>query len=142
MKDMVNTESDEIEKIKAEEWLTRKDVRRLAGKTKWEIKWEIEDIKKERQTLNIITLLKGLYMTWEFLKLKEEATRYIKEWFIHKDINFYMKKAIENEEKYRIWQRNTKMENKYNVLVELMKKKDFNTVVQECNEIIAKDGNI
>ena len=34
------------------------------------------------------------------------------------------------------------MENKYNVLVELYKKKDFNTVIQECNEIIAKDGNI
>jgi hypothetical protein len=53
-----------------------------------------------------------------------------------------MKKAINNEEKYRISQRNTKMENKYNVLAELMKKKDYNTVIQECNEIIAKDGNI
>lgn len=142
MKDMVNTESDEIAKIKAEQWLSKKDVRRLAWKTKWEIKWELEEIKKERQTQNIIILLKWLYMTWEFLKLKEEATRYIKEWFIHKDINFYMKKAIENEEKYRISQRNTKMENKYNVLSELMKKKDYNTVIQECNEIIAKDGNI
>ncbi len=142
MKDMVNTESDEIAKIKAEQWLSKKDVRRLAWKTKWEIKWELEEIKKERQTQNIIMLLKGLYMTWEFLKLKEEATRYIKEGFIHKDINFYMKKAIENEEKYRISQKNTKMENKYNVLIELMKKKDYNTVIQECNEIIAKDGNI
>lgn len=142
LKDIVNTESDEIAKIKAEQWLTRKDVRRLAGKTKGEIKWELEEIKKERQTQHIIALLKGLYMTWEFLKLKEEATRYIKEWFIHKDINFYMKKAIENEEKYRIGQKNTKMENKYNVLIELMKKKDFTTVIQECNEIIAKDENI
>lgn len=142
MKDMVNTESDEIAKIKAEQWLSKKDIRRLAGKTKWEIKWELEEIKKERQTQNIIILLKWLYMTWEFLKLKEEATRYIKEWYIHKDINFYMKKAIENEEKYRISQKNTKMENKYNVLIELMKKKDFNTVIQECNEIIAKDWNI
>jgi len=142
LKDIVNTESDEIAKIKAEQWLSRKDVRRLSWKTKWEIKWELEEIKKERQTQHIITLLKWLYMTWEFLKLKEEATRYIKEWFIHKDINFYMKKAIENEERYRVWQKNTKMENKYNVLVELMKKKDFTTVIQECNEIIAKDWNI
>jgi len=142
MKDLVNTESDEIAKIKAEQWLSKKDVRRLAGKTKGEIKGELEEIKKERQTQNIIILLKGLYMTWEFLKLKEEATRYIKEWYIHKDINFYMKKAIENEENYRISQKNTKMENKYNVLAELMKKKDYNTVIQECNEIIAKDGNI
>jgi hypothetical protein len=34
------------------------------------------------------------------------------------------------------------MENRYNVLLELYKKKDFNTVIQECNEIIAKDGNL
>jgi hypothetical protein len=87
-------------------------------------------------------MLKWLYMTGEFLKLKEEATRYIKEWFIHKDINFYLRKAIDNEEIYRINQKNTKMENKYNVLVELMKKKDFSTVIQECNEIITKDWNV
>jgi len=142
LKDMINIESDEISKIQEEQWLSRKDVRRLEWKTKWEIKWELEEIKKERKIQNIIILLKWLYMTWEFLKLKEEATRYIKEGYIHKDINFYLKKAVENEEAYRLGQKNTKMENKYNVLVELMKKNDFNTVIQECNEIIAKDGNI
>jgi hypothetical protein len=117
-------------------------VRRLEGKTKWELESEVQAIKKEKQTQHIIAMLKSLYMTGEFLKLKEEATRYIKEWFIHKDINFYLKKAIDNEESYRISQRNTKMENKYNVLAELMKKKDFNTVIQECNEIITKDWNV
>ncbi len=142
MKDVVQSESEEIEKLKAKEGLSRKDVRRLAWKTKWELEGELIAIKKERQTQHIILLLKWLYMTGEFLKLKEEATRYIKEGFIHKDINFYMKKAIENEEKYRIKQKNTKMENKYNVLVELMKKKDYTTVIQECNEIIAKDWNV
>lgn len=142
LKDLVNTESDEIEKLKAKEGLSRKDVRRLEGKTKLELKKELEDIKKEKQTLHIIGILKSLYMTGEFLKLKQEATRYIKEGYIHKDINFYLKKAINNEESYRIKQKNTKMENKYNVLAELYKKKDFNTVIQECNEIIAKDWNI
>jgi len=142
LKDMVNTQSDEIAKIKAEQWLSKKDVKRLEWKTKWEIQWELDAIKKERKTQNIILLLKWLYMTGEFLKLKEEATRYIKEWYIHKDINFYLKKAVENEEKYRLWQKNTKMENKYNVLIELMKKQDYSTVIQECNEIIAKDWNI
>jgi hypothetical protein len=34
LKDMINTESDEIEKLKAKENLSRKDVRRLEGKTK------------------------------------------------------------------------------------------------------------
>lgn len=141
-KDIINADSEEIEKIKAKENLSRKDVRRLEWKTKGELEDELLEIKKEKQTLHIIAMLKGLYMTGEFLKLKEEATRYIKDWFIHKDINFYLKKAIDNEEIYRITQRNTKMENKYNVLVELMKKKDFNTVIQECNEIIAKDWNV
>ena len=142
LKDIVSAESEEIEKLKAKGNLSRKEVRRLEWKTKWELEKELLEIKKEKQILHIIALLKWLYMTGEFLKLKEEATRYIKEWFIHKDINFYLRKAIDNEELYRISQKNTKMENKFNVLSELMKKKDFNTVIQECNEIIAKDWNV
>lgn len=142
LKDIVSAESEEIEKLKAKENLSRKEVRRLEWKTKWELEEELLEIKKEKQILHIIALLKWLYMTGEFLKLKEEATRYVKEWFIHKDINFYLRKAIDNEELYRISQKNTKMENKFNVLSELMKKKDFNTVIQECNEIIAKDWNV
>jgi len=142
LKDIMTWESQEIEKIKAKEGLSRKEVRRLEWKTKSQLEEELWEIKKERQTKNIINILKGHYLTWEFLKLKEEATRYIKEWYIHKDINFYLKKAVENEEIYKIKQKNTKMENKYNVLVELYKKKDFSTVIQECNEIIAKDGNV
>jgi len=142
LKDIINAWSDEIETIKAKEWLSTKEVRRLAWKTKLELEEELKEIKKEKQTLQVIASLKWLYMTGEFLKLKEEATRYIKEGFIHKQINFYMKKAIDNEESYKIHQKNSRMENKYNVLLELMKKKDFNTVIQECNEIIAKDGNV
>lgn len=142
LKDILTAESEEIEKIRAKEGLSVKEVRRLEWKTKLELEEELLEIKKEKQTVNIINILKGHYYTGEFLKLKEEATRYIKEWFIHKKINFYLKKAIENEENYKIKQRNTKMENKYNVLLELFKKKDFNTVIQECNEIIAKDGNV
>lgn len=142
MKDLLSAESDEITKLKLQEGLSRKEVRRLEGKTKKEMEEELEEIKKERQIGNIINILKWLYYTGEFLKLKQEATRYIKEWFIHKKITYYLKKAIENEESYKIKQRNTKMDNKYNVLLELYKKKDYNTVIQECNEIIAKDGNI
>jgi len=142
MKDLITAESEEIAKIKAKEWLNRKDVRRLEGKTKLELQEELEEIKKEKQVVNIVAILKWLYMTWEFLKLKQEATRYIKEWYIHKNINYYLKKAIDNEEDYKIKQKNTKIENKYNVLLELYKKKDFNTVIQEANEIIAKDWNV
>lgn len=142
LKDILTQESDEIAKIKAKEWLSSKEARRLTGKTKEELDAELIEIRKEKQVVHIIQILAGLYMTGEFLKLKQEATRYIKEWYIHKKINYYLKKAIENEEDYKLKQKNTKMENKYNVLVELLKKKDFNTVIQECNEILAKDGNI
>jgi len=141
-KDIVGEESDEIQKIKAKEWLSRKEVRKLEWKSKSELEETLSEIKKDRETKNIISILKTHYLTGEFLKLKEEATRYIKEWYIHKDINFYLKKAIENEESYKIKMKNTKMQNKYNVLLELYKKKDYQTVIQECNEIIAKDGNV
>lgn len=141
-KDLLNAWSDEIEKIKAKEWLSNKEVKRLEWKTKDQLEEELKEIKKDKQTLMIINTLKWLYYTGEFLKLKQEATRYIREWFIHKKINYYLKKAIDNEEEYKISQRNTKLENKYNVLLELFKKKDFNTVIQECNEIISKDWNI
>jgi hypothetical protein len=56
------------------------------------------------------------------LKLKQEAIRYIKADYIDKRINYYLKKAIDNEIKYRIEQKNSKIINKYNVLKELEKK--------------------
>ncbi|MCH8519055.1 serine/threonine-protein phosphatase [Candidatus Gracilibacteria bacterium] len=142
LKDILTKESDEISKLKAKEGLDDKDVKRLQGKTREEINEELKEIKKEKQTEQIVNILKGLYYTGEFLKLKQEAMRYVKEGFIHKDINHYLKKAIQNEESYRLKQKNTKMENKYNVLLELYKRKDYTTVIKECNEIISKDGNI
>ena len=41
---------------------------------------------------------------------------------IDKKINFYLRKAIENENKYKIEQKNQKMQNTYNVLYGLYKK--------------------
>ena len=142
LKDIISKESDEIDKLKAKEWLNDKDVKRLEWKTRKEIEKELVEIKKEKQTEQIVNILKSLYYTWEFLKLKQEATRYVKEWFVHKEINFYLKKAIQNEESYRLKQKNMKMDNKYNVLAELYKRKDYSTVIRECNEIISKDWNI
>jgi len=52
----------------------------------------------------------------------------------------YLKKAIAKENDYKVEQKNQKMENKYNVLIELYKKSDYRTVINEINEIIAKDG--
>jgi hypothetical protein len=74
--------------------------------------------------------------------LKQEAIRYIKQWYIHKKINLYLKKAIDNETKYKVDQKNQKMSSKYLVLTELYKKWDYQTVVNEIEEIISQDGNI
>jgi len=83
-----------------------------------------------------------LYYSWEIIKLKEEAIRFIKEWYIDPKINFYLKKAIANEQKYKIEQKQQRIENKYRVLSELMKKWDYATVAREIEDIIAKDWNI
>ena len=54
--------------------------------------------------------------------IKQEAIKYIKQGYIHKKINLYLKKAIDNETKYKVEQKNQKMSSKYLVLTELYKK--------------------
>lgn len=141
-KDIVSEEDKYLEDLKAKEWLDNKEVKKLKWKTKKEIEKELEEIRKAKEIKRILKVLENLYYTWEVLKLKEEAIRFIKKWYIHKKINFYLRKAIENEKKYKIEQKNQKMQNKYNVLKELYKKWDYTTVINEVEEIIAKDGNI
>lgn len=141
-KDVLTNESVELREITEKEGLSKKQSKRLAWKNKEEIEEELEKIRKEKEIDNIIKVLEWYYLTGEVLKLKQEATRFIKEGYIHKKINFYLKKAIAKENQYRVEQKNTKMKNKYSVLQELYKKNDFKTVIQEINEIIAKDGNI
>jgi hypothetical protein len=86
--------------------------------------------------------LENLYYTWEILKLKQESIKYIKAGFIDKKINFYLKKAIDNEKRYKIEQKESKIRNRYNVIEELFKKWDYDTVINEAEDIISKDWNI
>ncbi len=141
-KDMLDEKSQYLEKISVTEWLTKKQVKKLSGKTLPEVEKELEKIKKDKDTQRIIKVLENLYYTWEILKLKQESIRYIKQWYIHKKINHYLRKAIDNETKYKVEQKNQKMNSKYAVLNELYKKWDYQTVINEVEEIISKDGNI
>lgn len=141
-KDIIEENSEYLEKITQKEWLKKSDIKKLKWKTKTEIEKELESMKKEKETDRIIKILESLYYTWEILKLKQEAIRYIKEWYIHKKINYYLRKALDNEKAYKIDQKEQKIKNKYNVLEELYKKGDYNTVIEEVEEIIAKDWNI
>ena len=43
---------------------------------------------------------------------------------------------------FKIKQKEQKMRDKYNVLLELYKKWDYETVINECSNIISKDWSI
>ncbi|MDP2091111.1 MAG: PP2C family protein-serine/threonine phosphatase [Candidatus Gracilibacteria bacterium] len=141
-KDIIDASSKYIQELKAKEGLKSSDIRKLKGKTIEDIDKELEVLKKKKETERIIKSLEGLYYTGEILKLKQEAIRYIKEGYIDKKINFYLKKAIDNEKSYKVEQKNQKVVNKYNILEELLKKGDYDTVISEAEEIISKDGNM
>jgi hypothetical protein len=128
--------------LQNKENLKTKEVNRLAWKNKRDIARELERIKKEKELIRIIQSLKKLYHVWEFLKLKQESIRYIKDWWVHKDINYYLRKAIDNETKYKIWLKNRKIENRYSVIKQLYDKWDYETVIHELEEIISKDWEV
>ena len=141
-KKQILKETKEIEDILEKQWLDKK----LSKKMKWKNKEEIfEALKKEqkiKETKNIIRALDVLYKTWELPKLKQDCIKYIREWYIHKKINFFLKKSLENEENFKLKQKNKKLQDKYNVLKELYNKWDYETVIRECSDIISKDWNI
>lgn len=139
-KDIMTEGSEELQTLVVKEWLDKKDAKKLLWKNEEWVKKELGMIKKWKETKHIISILENLYLTWEILKLKEEATRFIKDWYIHSKINFYLKKAIANETTYKIGQKNQRMQNRYNTLLELYKSWDLDSVVKECQEIIIKNG--
>lgn len=133
---------DEIEEVILKEWLYRNYKKKMRWKTVEEVKEDIKKIQNETAIKNIIKNLENLYRTWEIIKLKQDSIRYIKEWYIHKKINYYLKKAMDNENSFKIKQKNKKLKDKYNLLKELYKKWDYETVIFECTNIISKDWNI
>ena len=141
-KDIQEKDSKYIRFISKKEWIAKKDQRKFSWKNKEGILSEIKKIKKEKKIKLIVNSLKRLYQVWEFLKLKQEAIRYIKEWHVHKEINFYLKKALANETKYKIRLKNKKIDNRYNVIKQLYKNWDYNTVIREIEDIISKDWEI
>jgi hypothetical protein len=141
-KDIMDRKSLYLKDLSIKEWLTKNNIKELEWKTKEEIEKKLEKIRKDKQLNLILWNLDKLYMTWEILKLKQEAIRYIKEWFIHKKINRFLKKAITNERKYKIDLKEQKMKSRYSVLKELLSKWSYSTVIVECNDIIASDWNI
>ncbi|PID86391.1 hypothetical protein CSB08_00195 [Candidatus Gracilibacteria bacterium] len=139
-KDILKKDDEYLEELSKEQNLNKKEIKNLEGKNKTEIEVELERIKKQRDLNSIIKFLENLYVTGEILKLKQEAIRFIKKGYIDKRINAYLKKAIDNETKYKIDLKNQRISNKYNVLKQLLKKGDYDTVIKESSEIISKEG--
>ncbi len=141
-KDKIKDKEDFLRQIWEINSIPKRDIRRIKWNTKQEIQEELEKLKAENYLKSIIRQLEQLWLTGEVLKLKSEAKRYIKQWYIHKKINYYLKKAIENEQKYKISLKEDRIRSKYNLMKELMKKGDYETVIQESENIISKDWNI
>lgn len=133
---------EEIVKLLKKEGLDSWNSKKLQWKSFDEIRDEILRMQREQSLKNILSYLDGLYRTGEIVKLKQECIRYIKEGYIHKNINFLLKKSIDSENDFKISQKNKKMSDKYEILKELYKKWDYETVISECSAIISKDGNI
>ena len=141
-KDIVDKWSEYLEKIKWKIWLNNSELKKLQWKSIEDIEKELVVLKKQKETDRIIKVLEWLYYTWEILKVKQEAIKYIKEWYIDKKINDFLKKAIDNEKSYKIKQKNTRAKNKYEVLKQLHKKWDYDTVISVAEEIISSDWEI
>ena len=141
-KDIVDKWSEYLIKIQWKEWLNNNEIRKLKWKSIEDIEKELVVLKKKKETERIVKILEWYYYTWEILRLKQEAIRFIKEWFIDKRINDYLKKAIDNEKAYKIKQKNQRAKNRYEILEELLKKWDYDTVIKEAEEIIANDWEI
>ncbi len=132
----------EMEKIQQKEHLSKSEIQSIKWLANAEVEIELRKIKEKKELTNIIKNLESLYVSGEILKLKQEAIRFIKDWYVDKKINFYLKKALANEQKYKIKQKNQKLEMKYKVLEELQKKWDYASVIAEVEDVISKDGNI
>jgi hypothetical protein len=141
-KDKVNNKEDFLTEIWEIDTISKKEIRKLKWITKKEIRIELESIKKAKYIQNIIKQLEQLWLTWEILKLKSEAKRYIKEGYIHSKINYFLKKAIDNQTKYKISLKEDRIKNRYNLMRALLKKWDYDIVIRETENIISKDWNI
>ena len=141
-KDLVKDKKDLVKELDLDWAPSKEELRKIKWKTKVEIEEELKELEKQRKLKNIIKNLDSLYYTWEILRLKQEAIKYIKEWFIDKKINNYLKKAIAKEQSYKVKLKEERMTNKYNILKHLLKKWDYQTVIKEVEDIIAKDWNI
>jgi hypothetical protein len=62
-KDIVTQDSDYLQDLTIKKGLTKKQAKKLEGKTKDEVEKELEKIKKDKDTQRILKILENLYYT-------------------------------------------------------------------------------
>lgn len=140
-KDSLNEDKIIADILKTEN-ISKKYIKVLKWKSKDQIESFLKLKRKERELTSILKNLKSIYKTWDLLALKKETQRYIREWFIHKDIVKYLQYSIENESFVKIEQQNLRLQNKYDTLVKLLKAWQYNTVLEEASNIIMNEWKI
>ncbi len=140
-RDIIN-DKDEIKDLVTKSKIPESYTKKLIWKSKEDVERELIKIQKIENINVMVRNLEQLYETGEIIKLKEEAIRYIKDWFIDKRINKLLKMAMRKEFTYKVAQKNKRLESKYNTLEFLLKKGDYETVLREAADVISKDGNI
>ena len=110
--------------------------------TREEVLAEIEKKRYEIELKTRLASLQRLYEVGEFHKLKQEALRLFKEGYANKKVKFYLEKVFKNENVLVQKKLEQKMQAKYNTLREMYRKKQYDIVVNDCIQIIAKNGRI
>lgn len=139
-KDLISNKA-ELEKILQESNIKKTNIQ-IKNTTKQEVIDKIKKEKYDRELKIRLQRLDRLYKIWEFIKLKQDALIYYKEWFVHDKMKFYLEKAIWSEQKVLIKKQEDKLQKKYAVLLDLYKRWEYDIVVKEAIDVIFKNWKI
>ena len=144
MKTDIITDKNDLAAIMKDLGAVDKSINVQVGKkrTREEIVAEINKQRHEAELKIRIIKLQQLYDDGEFYKLKQETLKFIKEGYANKKIKFYLEKVIRNEGQITQKKLEQKMQAKYTTLREMYKKGQYDIVVNDCIQIIAKNGKI
>lgn len=141
-KDLI-ANKQELEQI-LKETNSKKSIKEIQIKkrTKEEIIEELKREKIERELKIRLDRLDRLAKIWEYIKLKQEVLLYYREWFAHDKMSYYLEKAIANEQKVTLTKMEEKLQRKYETLMQLYKKWEYDIVIKEAMDVIFKNWKI
>ncbi len=112
------------------------------GKTREELLEEMEKKRYEKELKARMTILEQYYKLGEYGKLKQEIANCYKQGFVHERMQFFLKKIIKNEDKWKTLKLEDRLQKKYQMLRDLYDKGDYAIVIREAVDVLYKNGNI